>query len=421
MEGALIVSVGGTPEPVAKTIAEHRPNVLCFFASQASNINVGPALARAQELIGGSWPKPRHHTVLVDDPEDLVQCYARALACAAWIEPQITGPEAVIVDYTGGTKTMTAALALATVGKGFRFSYVGGGERDKDGVGVVVTGTEVVRAGLDPWRLFAVEERRLIGMAFNAFQFDAALRVIDNLLGRNTLETPQRRWFEALRILCEGYRAWDRFEYGEALDRLRRVQRGLDTIAELGTEEEATSLARSAAEHLAFLEALRTGSDRFRKATPGMICDLIGNAERRAAEGKFDDAVARLYRATEMIAQVRFHAPPLTCSTGEVPPERIPARLRDEYRMKYLDPGTGKLRLPLYAAFRVLQAIGSTEADTFFRREADFDNLLSARNGSLLAHGVSPVRPETYQRFRALLRESFEIAEPPAFPQLALG
>jgi hypothetical protein len=35
---------------------------------------------------------------------------------------------------------MTAALILATAGQKYRFNYVGGGRRNKEGVGTVISG-----------------------------------------------------------------------------------------------------------------------------------------------------------------------------------------------------------------------------------------------------------------------------------------
>ena len=37
------------------------------------------------------------------------------------------------------------------------------------------------------------------------------------------------------------------------------------------------------------------------------LLDLLNNAQRRINEGKYDDAVARLYRAMELISQIRLN------------------------------------------------------------------------------------------------------------------
>ena len=37
-----------------------------------------------------------------------------------------------------------------------------------------------------------------------------------------------------------------------------------------------------------------------------LVGDLLNNAERRASQQRYDDAIARLYRATELFAQIRI-------------------------------------------------------------------------------------------------------------------
>jgi len=414
----LIISLGGTPEPVVKAITTHRPEVVCFFASQQSVGQIGPVLDRAWDETNGMWQPFQRHTVLTDDAEDLVHCYERALRCATWIEGQGISPEQVVVDYTGGTKAMTAALTLATIGKGYRFSYVGGTERTKGGLGTVLDGTEIVRAGLDPWQLFAVEEERRFALAFNAYQFETALVVLETALRRETLPASKRRRFEALKTVTEGYLAWDRFDHKAAIRSLAQGERALKVVVELTGEAALAPFLAGMEQNLTFLQRLRQESREFHVVCRAMVEDLLANAERRAQEGKCDDAVARLYRATEMVAQVRFRQKPLECGTDQVLPEKVPEPLREEFRQRYLDPTTGKLRLPLYAAFRLLQALGVPEGEAFFEREEAFKGLLQARNMSLLAHGAVPVKAETYHRFKRLLMETFGLADLPAFPVL---
>jgi|GEM_PF-2582665 len=49
---AMLLSVGGTPEPLVKSIEHHRPEFVCFFASQGTN-HVGVKVREALgELIG---------------------------------------------------------------------------------------------------------------------------------------------------------------------------------------------------------------------------------------------------------------------------------------------------------------------------------------------------------------------------------
>ena len=64
------------------------------------------------------------------------------------------------------------------------------------------------------------------------------------------------------------------------------------------------------------------------------MLDLIANADRRARiEGKYEDAVVRLYSALERGA--KFHLQrQYAISTEDVKPARQPEALRDEYVQK---------------------------------------------------------------------------------------
>jgi len=50
---------------------------------------------------------------LVENPEDLVECYRKALACIDRVRARGFALTDALVDYTGGTKPMSAALAMA--------------------------------------------------------------------------------------------------------------------------------------------------------------------------------------------------------------------------------------------------------------------------------------------------------------------
>ncbi len=66
---------------------------------------------------------------LADNVNDLLQCHEKAEEAVERVIKKGYGKEDVIVDYTGGTKNMSVAIALASITHGFSFSYVGGKER----------------------------------------------------------------------------------------------------------------------------------------------------------------------------------------------------------------------------------------------------------------------------------------------------
>jgi hypothetical protein len=64
MPKALIVSLGGTPEPIIKSIEEHKPSYLYLFSSQDSNSKEYPNIKKKLDEIGISL---KIESVIVED------------------------------------------------------------------------------------------------------------------------------------------------------------------------------------------------------------------------------------------------------------------------------------------------------------------------------------------------------------------
>lgn len=118
----LLVSVGGTAEPIIHSINQVQPDKLiafCSVESRDSFINsVLPATFK---------PEIDRETILAPDIQDLVSC-VKALHVGVPEKLKLfrAGYEDLIVDYTGGTKTMSVAMAMALCDKVGTFVYIGG-------------------------------------------------------------------------------------------------------------------------------------------------------------------------------------------------------------------------------------------------------------------------------------------------------
>jgi len=151
------------------------------------------------------------------------------------------------------------------------------------------------------------------------------------------------------------------------------------------------------------------------------VVDLLANAWRRQEEGRFDDAVARLYRAIEAVAQVRLAETHGIDSTERVPLARVPENLRK--RLEAQAEG-GYLRLGLQDAYALLAELGDSLGEKF--RQAGLDgrgSVLTVRNRSVLAHGFERVSEKTCN---ALWQTVLDLAavkdeELPNFPRLSQG
>lgn len=135
----LILSLGGSPAPAVFSIKRQHPRQVVFFVSEQS-------AALIDEVLTAAAFDGKVIRTVVPDPEDLPHCFrlaeelVKGIGTSRW-------PTAV-VDLTGGTKVMVAALAMAAHGKIEQFSYVGGSVRTKKGLGLVGEGHETLKTFL---------------------------------------------------------------------------------------------------------------------------------------------------------------------------------------------------------------------------------------------------------------------------------
>jgi CRISPR-associated protein (TIGR02710 family) len=408
---AMLVSLGGSPEPVLFTLNQHRPAHVVFFVSPQSE-------AELQMVIKGLDFACKFDRIVSPSAEDLGDCYRalREQLPAKLVQWGLSADD-LVVDYTGGTKSMSAALVLATVERAQRYSYIGGAQRDKGGVGVVIDGRERMLYVHNPWKEWAQEERKRINLYFAAARYETALQELQRL--QQHADTNEQDVLRALASAVAGYRDWDNFRHRDARPKLgEQALRFLRPYA-LGTRN--AGMARFVLEIEANLEYLGRllAADTHDEA---YVLDLIANADRRARiEGKYEDAVARLYSGLERAARFRLRRQ-YRISTEDVKQEQIPEALREEYMQKYHDPRDGKLKVPLLAAYRLLEALGDALGGAFMARQEEIVKLLNLRNSSPLGHGEAPVGADGYERFRSVLVALLAIDESalPRFPELNL-
>jgi len=406
MIGAMIISIGGTPAPIIKSIIHYRPEFISFLASQDTFHNASDIKKACQEKSVNF----RSEVTMVDNVNDLLHCFEKAEEAIKRVTDKDFSKDRVIVDYTGGTKNMSVSLALAAINQGFSFSYVGGKERTKNGVGIVIDGAEEIYKSVNPWDFLAINEKRQIALLFNQYQFMAAKQLCDSLSEK---ATRQKTLFKKIGFAIEGYYLWDLFRHKDALERFQRAK--IEEIQESG-EVAFEEFAAKAKENIRFLEVLIKNSQ---KLSINYILDIFANAERRFEEGKIDDAILRIYRLSEMIAQERL-INNYGIDTSNVKPDQIPANLRDEFVRRYKNSMDNKIKLPQGASFELLCALDDELGRAFERNKKTFLDIQSSRNQSYLAHGFSSSKDSTYRKLRDFLLglEVIKVEEVPIFPKI---
>ncbi|MGC8968123.1 MAG: TIGR02710 family CRISPR-associated CARF protein [Thermus sp.] len=382
----LILTVGTTREPLEVALSEHAPHGVVFLASQQSH----PVAAELLRDYGASF---RHHTLLLEDAESLLEAYQKALlALRKALEWEA---KAIVADLTGGTKPMAAGLTLALTGRGVVFSYVGGERRDPK-TGRVVSGEERLRLLEDPTARFGLREWAGFTRAWNALNLGMALAELESLLSR-PLSPSETRFYRAMRGVVEGLMEWDRFRHGEALERLSAHLPVALAVAEAWGHGGKVRVLKGLEDLLPYLKSIVEAGE---KPTFSLLQDLLANAERRAALGRFDDALARLYRALELAVEADVQERlGFALKDPRTWPEGFPESLRE----RILKP-RGLMDL-LDAAFDLDLAFGQqgTLAQRLYGEKNRLQALLQKRHGSILAHGTRPVEQGDYERLRDFL------------------
>ncbi len=352
------------------------------------------------------------------DEDDADACFAHFDRVIAGLRGTGIGPHDIVVDFTRGTKAMSAALVLAAVRHGLpRLRYISSSQ-PRDVRGMVVPGAE---------RLVEVQTtiasaRRTLDRArefFRAGNFAAVLAVLPG---------PEAPWPADLldvarfvRPLAEFYAEWDRLDYKAAA---RVVLPELDAgpwewrgaVPTTGMRDWVVGLAAPRpADH-------RDQAARLRR----LVCDLLANGERRIEGRRYEDAALRGYRVVEAVGQARL----FECGfdPAALPPDH-PAvgELQERLGRKKKEPlSVGRDRSLKAGRFQVAYFLHVLN-DPLAKALLDFENedVIRWRNKSILIHGFDAVGVDDdeplrrfYERLEALIIED---AGPTARDYLALA
>jgi CRISPR-associated protein (TIGR02710 family) len=411
----LICTVGGSPEPIVAAIKHWRPVSVRFVHTPDTRTRIeSQVLPKAGEE-GVALDSGRYEAFELPDGQDLAQCLDKLRQLTPDVQKWMSRGDAhqVVVDFTGGTKCMSAAIALHARRWPCLFSYVGGDERTKDGVGVVVSGAENVVHQANPWDALGYQAVEDFIVLFDQGAFAAAVGVA--AAAKMRVSRPDRkRELNAIEQLAKAFDAWDRFDHQGAVNTFRNVEQAANDLrAVLGPQkaEHALENVSRAKKHL----------EELCKTTPPSrlhVVDLLANARRRKEEGRIDDGVARLYRAIEALGQVALKEAHGIESTEKVPLDLIPESLRSGWTARARE---GTLALGLQDTYALLAALNHDLGKKF--QEAKLDDArspLAARNRSILAHGFERAPNSVFDSLWSQAVSLVEIVKDdlPRFPRL---
>ncbi|MEM2816428.1 MAG: TIGR02710 family CRISPR-associated CARF protein [Candidatus Bathyarchaeia archaeon] len=379
---ALIISVGtGTRRDMnaaedlatalAQSVRHHNPDVTLFVVTCESRERTLPI------VIDRAKPK-QYEVIMLEDPDNIQAIYETLQPIFVQARESY---EHLVVDFTSGTKAMTASLAvLAALYDVNELSYITGKRMN----GIVQAGTEQILS-IRPYFISAEQKLKTAIYFFNRAQYSTATAILRQIIRIKDPKIIEK--VDPILNLAEAYALWDKFKHIEAFEKLKNIK-----ISDLNKNKQ-------------FLGELASRIGQNREPEPYFIADLLNNAQRRAEEGKHDDAVARLYRTMELIAQyrlkIKYGIESSSCPSGMLPP-----KILEKWN---IPPGTGKVKLGLEKDYELLEAKGDILGEKYLKDES-LRHLLLNRNNSILAHGLTPVEMQVWQKLHEKVLEYAKIA-----------
>jgi CRISPR-associated protein (TIGR02710 family) len=386
---AIVASVGGTPAPIIRTIKDYEPEKVYFVVSVGEGGSKGQVEEKGQIKKETADIGYKQEVFEVKDPENLVDCYLASLDAVSSAVAEFPAEE-VLVNYTGGTKCMSAALVLASIEEEVKHCYIGGAIRDE--VGRVKNDVYMrVFVGSNPRIALGVNDLSDAVTLFNKNEIVEAEKMLREAGSMIAIPEISKR-VRSLREVVNAYLAWDKFDHVVAKRVMDRSDLG---IFDKETREEIEK-------NKTFLERLLESTRGRRRLSMELVFDVISNAERRSEIGDYEDAVARLYRALEMMEQLRLQERGYDSSDMKIEE----GELREKYE-RYRDR-EGKIRLPLEAGYEFLCGLGDEWGMRFKGDFEGFKEHLRKRNLSILNHGLERIEREDFISFLQDLKRFIE-------------
>ena len=314
-----------------------------------------------------------YETIHINSPDNFNECFEK-------ISDKIKeySDEKVYIDYTSGTKTMSLTVAIISVLYHNKLTSVTGKRGDN---GTVIHGTEELIQH-NPYSVYDKLNIEKVKHLFNYNRFETAVEILDTIV---VLEDKEK-----IKTLVNYYDKWDKFHHEEFPN---------DMNSELFTDLEAQLKQNQKSMSI----MLKKGHDQ---KCYYLLADLINNSQRRYEEGKYDDAIARLYRSLELVAQIRLKKE-YDIITSDVDMKILGKHI--ELSKKYLERLKGKgnnnkkIKIGLSEDYILLNNLNDPIGQYYKQNEEEYKNILSKRNKSILAHGTEPKTKEDYEKFKELV------------------
>ncbi|MGB9628157.1 MAG: TIGR02710 family CRISPR-associated CARF protein [Thermodesulfobacteriota bacterium] len=379
----LISLLGFSPEPIILFLRAIRPQKVLFIHSEETE----EYLDAIQKWTGLSLTQVIRETVNSSDPTGVYKS----------IKEFASGkdPKEILIDITGGKKSMVGGAAIAGNLLGIDTGYVDYSEYLSD-LKQPRPGTEFPNILRNPFYVFGDIDLDKAREAFNHYDFERCLEILAELDQRI-----EDIWgIRKLKALAEIYKAMDVFNFLEAntliLKFLEKYERDKKFIS-------ADQIKKTA-------DILMILNDQHHPEFHTYMClNYYFAGERMAERARFDIGVFLMYRTIEMILSTGLVDLGIDPSNPNYPEwitvGRYNKKLKEVYEKEYYEKSL-PLKIGLMDSAIILSLYGNPLLKEFNLKE--LKGVVELRNKSHFTHGDKVLNEEDFRRIRRLSRKLLE-------------
>jgi len=419
----LIMSVGTSYEPLVLNISLLKPERIHFLYTEQSE-NILDKVAEICKLKMSQIEKSKvNETEPTDIYREIKKCYLE------WGRP-----ERLYIDFTGGTKAMSTAAAMASAVVDVQMIYVGTNKYMQD-FRKPFPGSERLFYISNPMDVFGDLEIEKAYTLFGGFNYSGVCEKL-SVLKEEVPDPVVRQELNFVYLLAQTYENWDALEFQDAYQTIMRLNREItrdkknnrqfvlaDFADKLAGQErtlEALNDVYTLAREKKNMEILK----EIRYCLPLMFT-MYQNADVREEQEKYDMATLLLYRLLEMIEQRRLATYNLFVSRMDYRAIRNVGNDDIETTLTALKNRVCALKeqvfgrcsstyLPdqvsLLDGFILLAALGDDimlGGQDPVKKLKRIRAMVSLRNNSIFAHGLAPVSKDDFIKFKAFVKDLF--------------
>lgn len=367
-----------------EAVVQSRADLIVFFVSKDS--------IKMIDLIKEIYHNKKnkefdyYKLVMVDEFDDFDYCFE--LFSSEIIKLEKMDYE-ILISFNSGTKMMsvTSALVGALFDKQLMFLNA---KRGNDNF--FKGGTESLR----PINLYKYNDTLLVDKImylFNNNRFDAAKTLLEEV----SYDAMNKDLFKDI---FDAYYYFDNVQFDKALSKLKNTSQLLSS--------EYDEFKSQLNQNIGALNIIKNKKD---DRCYYILASILNNAQRRFDEHKFDDAVARLYRCLELIAQIQLYKK-YGINTKNVDIDILRSNNIDLNFINMLERKKGDKKISLRQDYRLLSYFDDKLGKFYDKNENELRGLLSYRNHSILAHGLVSLDDKKFSKLNDKVFQFSKVLKP---------